>query len=308
MLAQTFTFTDGTGVEIFVHEWLPENGPVRAVIQIAHGMAETAARYERFAQALTGAGFAVVANDHRGHGQSIKTMDDLGYIGDDGYHWMIRNLYQLNELIRSRHPGLPVFLFGHSMGSFLAQKYMALYGHSIQGTILSGTSGKQGPMIHVGIYLAKREMRKNGPRWRSQTLTNLVFGSYNKPFQPTRTPFDWLSSDAEEVDSYINNPHCGGVFTTNFYYHFLKGLSETHHKSLLHQIPKDLPIHILAGAQDPVGKNGKGVMQLVKLYRNLDLKQVTHQLYPRGRHEMLNETNREDVTHDILGWLQQHLA
>jgi alpha-beta hydrolase superfamily lysophospholipase len=306
MQTKTFTFTDGAGVEIFVRQWVPDSPPIHAVVQIAHGMAETSERYQRFAKALTEAGYVVYANDHRGHGETAGILEEVGCLGEDGYNWMIRNLHQLNGIIQQQYPGVPIFLFGHSMGSFLAQQYIALYGHSIQGVILSGTGGKPGPLLHFGIHLAKREMKKNGPRSRSQTLTDLTFGAYNKTFQPARTPFDWLSRDESEVDLYVENPYCGGVFTANFYYYFFKGLQETHQKGLMQQIRKNLPIHIIFGNQDPVGRNGKGVMQLLKMYRNLDLQQVTHQMYPGGRHEMLNETNRDEVTHDILAWLTRH--
>jgi alpha-beta hydrolase superfamily lysophospholipase len=303
--AQTFTFTDGTGTEIFVYEWLPEHQPVKAVVQISHGMAETAARYERFATALNQAGYAVVANDHRGHGQSAKQEEDLGYLGEDGYHWMIRNLLQLNDITRVRHANLPIFLLGHSMGAALAQHYLALHASSIQGVVLSGPIARPGPLLYLGISLAKREMNRRGSRARSQTLANLTLGAYNKPFAPARTPFDWLTRDVNEVDLYVDNPYCGGVLTTNFYYNFYKGLAEVQSHSLMQEVPKHMPIYILAGNQDPVGHKGKGVMQLVNQFQKLHLQEVTHKLYSGARHEILNETNRDEVTQDILHWLEQ---
>jgi len=266
MRSEHFSFTDPEGINIFVYQWFPEEiTPLRGVVQIAHGMAETAERYEHFAQSLTTAGYAVYANDHRGHGRTAKSLDDLGDIGDDGYNWMVRNLKQLNDIIHSENPALPIFLFGHSMGSFLSQTYMARYGATMSGVILSGTGGKQGPLIHFAIALAKREVRRQGPTAKSPTLNRLLFRNNNRSFIPARTEFDWLSRDTAEVDRYVQDPYCGNVLTTGFYYHFLRGMAKLHSKPLLSGIPRNLPIFLLSGNQDPVGNYGKGVPQLAKI-------------------------------------------
>jgi alpha-beta hydrolase superfamily lysophospholipase len=193
MIKEDFTFKDGGDVEIFVYKWLPEDmSKVRGVVQIAHGMAETAARYERFAGALTKAGYIVYANDHRGHGKTAKTVENVGYLGEDGFNWMVKDMKQLNDIIKNDNPNLPVFLFGHSMGSMLSQSYITLYGDSIKGVILSGTSGKQGLILSLGIKMARGEVEKIGPKTPSEKLNKMTFASYNNEFKPVRTDFDWL--------------------------------------------------------------------------------------------------------------------
>lgn len=307
MRSAHFTFTDTDNLPIFVYHWQSsEEVEPRGVVQIAHGMAETAARYEHFAQFLTDEGYQVYANDHRGHGRTAGDVETLGAIGEDGYNKMILNLHQVNELIHRDNPNLPVFLLGHSMGSFLVQKYMALFGHTVNGVILSGTNGKQSPLIHFAITIALREIRKRGETAKSPTLNQLLFRNYNKNLTPKRTDFDWLTRDTGEVDRYIADPYCGNILTTGFYYHFLRGLTELQTPAVLQAIPRDLPIFLISGTEDPVGNYGKGVLQLVRKYKSLQLSDVSYELYPGARHELLNETNRKDVMRDVLNWLNQH--
>lgn len=302
-----FTFSDPDSISIFVYHWLPEESvQTRGVVQVAHGMAETAARYEHFAQFLTGAGYEVYANDHRGHGRTAGDVEHLGIIGEDGYNKMVINLHQVNEVIHEERPNLPVFLFGHSMGSFLAQKYISLFGGSIRGLILSGTNGKQSPLIHFAVTIALRELRKRGPHAKSPTLNQLLFRNYNKTFSPRRTDFDWLTRDSTQVDRYIADPYCGNLLTTEFYYYFLRGLTELQTPAVLHTIPLHLPIFLVSGSEDPVGNYGKGVLQLVRKYQSLHVSDVSYKLYSGCRHELLNETNRVEVMRDILSWIEQH--
>lgn len=307
MKKSTFTFKDGQNEEIFVYKWEPDDKIV-AAIQLAHGMAETAARYERFAKALTDSGFIVYINDHRGHGNTAKKLENLGYLGEgDGFKLMIEDMYILTNIIKKENPNLPVFLFGHSMGSFLCQRYITLYSKELNGVILSGTNCNPGFIVNLGIIIAKREMKNKGRRFRSHKLNKLSFGNFNNTFKPNRTEFDWLSSDEKEVDKYINDPYCGEIFTTSFFYDFLNGVKNNYNKSALENISKDLPIYIFAGDKDPVGKNGKGIIKLYNMYKILNIVDVEYKLYKNGRHEMLNEKNKEEVTNDILQWLKKHL-
>jgi len=304
MITKTFNFQDKEGISIFTYEWIPEEDvEIKAVVQIAHGMAETAARYERFAELLTKEGYIVFANDHRGHGKTAGDIENVGYLGEkDGFDWMVKNMHQLTEIIKEQYPDLPIFLFGHSMGSFLSQRYISLHGKDLKGAVLSGTNGKTGLLLQFGILLAEKECKKKGRKTRSEKLNKLSFGNYNNSFKPNRTEFDWLSSDEKEVDKYINDPYCGGVFTAGFFYDFLTGLRKTHKWAEMQNIPKDLPIYIFAGDKDPVGNCGKGILNLVKMYKKLQIKNVTYKLYKEGRHEMLNEINREEVAKDVISW------
>ena len=209
-----FTFVDEGGEKIFVYKWLPAEEAPKAVVQIAHGLVETAARYRRLAEALTAKGYLVYANDHRGHGRTARSLKELGYWGEDGFNVSVQNLYRLAEIIKKENPGLPLFLFGHSMGSFLVQNYLTKYRQDLQGVILSGSNDSPGVVLNLGIAIAKREMAKNGPRARSAKLHKLAFGSYNRGFEPAR--FDWLSRDEAEVDKYMDDPYVAGLLPLVF--------------------------------------------------------------------------------------------
>ncbi len=308
MKVETFTFKDKGGLEIFVYKWLPdENIQVKGIVQISHGMAEVAARYEGFANALTNDGFIVYANDHRGHGKTAGKIEKLGDLGEDGFNLMVENMHGLNERIKEEDLNLPIFLFGHSMGSFLTQRYICLYGSGLKGAILSGSCGKQGIIIDIARAIAKGEIKKIGRSGKSNKLDKLSFGSYNNSFKPNRTAFDWLSRDNKEVDKYIADPFCGTVFTAGFFYDFLGGLKNIADNMEIKNVPKDLPIYIFSGDKDPVGKNGKGVLRLFNTYKQHGIKDLTHKLYKDGRHEMLNETNKEEVIGDVIKWLNAHI-
>jgi alpha-beta hydrolase superfamily lysophospholipase len=304
--SSTFKFKDPEGVEIFTYKWLSEKTP-KAVVQIVHGMAEHAERYARFAQALTDAGYNVYADDHRGHGKTALAVDRQGYIGEtDGFNWMVKDENQLTEIIKKENPNLPIFLFGHSMGSFISQGYIARYGANLKGCILSGTAGNQGPLLLIARMLAAGEMKK-GPHLPCPKLNKLSFGSFNDKFKPNRTEFDWLSRDEAEVDKYINDPYCGVLFPASFFYFFTDFLINLHKPQMLGGIPQDLPVYIYAGANDPVGKSGKLVVSLYKLYQKLGIKDLAMKLYPDARHETLNEINRDEVTKDVINWLNKHI-
>ncbi len=304
-----FKFTAMDGVIINVHKWgLEEGQAIKGIVQISHGMAEWAYRYDYFAKALNREGYIVYANDHRGHGLTAPSMEDVGYISDnDGFFDKVEDMRELNQLIREEHPSLPVVLFGHSMGSFLSQRYIQLYGSDLVGVILSGSNGKQGPIINLGIALAYLEMKFKGRRHRSRLLDKLSFGSYNRAFPDNRTKFDWLSRDEKLVDRYIEDPYCGGIFTSSFFYDFLRGLKMITRRKNLEAVPKNLPIYIFSGSMDPVGGFGKGVEKLKEMYETHGLKEVSLVLYPEGRHEMLNEINRDEVIEDIVRWLNKIL-
>lgn len=309
MNQRSFTFQSEDGMEIHVYDWSPEEEtPVRGVVQISHGMAETAARYEGFASVLTAAGYRVYANDHRGHGRTAGKIENVGYLADhDGFRWLVEDVHKLSGIIKTENPEQPLFLFGHSMGSFAAQRYIMLYGGELQGVILSGSDGsKSGLLFAVGRWLAQQVIKKKGRRAKSERLNKMSFGGYNKAFCPNRTAFDWLSRDEKEVDKYIADEFCGTVFSCGFFDDFLEGMQQLHHKEELQQIPKTLPIYIFSGDKDPVGKNGKGVVQLMNKYRQLGIGDVSMKLYKEGRHEMLNEINRQEVMEDVINWLENH--
>ncbi|MBX4268089.1 alpha/beta hydrolase [Clostridium estertheticum] len=308
MISESFTFKGKDDLEIFVYKWMPDvDMQVKGVVQLAHGMAETAARYEDFANDLTKNGFVVYANDHRGHGETAGKIEILGELGEDGFNSMVEDMHRLNNIIKEENMSLPIFLFGHSMGSFLTQRYICLYGNELKGAILTGTCGKRGSIVDIGIIASKVEIIRKGRNAKSINLNKLIFGSNNDFFKPNRTLFDWLSRDNKEVDKYIENPYCGAVFTAGFFYDFLSGLKSAADTGEIKNIPNNLPIYIFGGDKDPVGKNGKGALKLVKTYEKHGARDLTYKLYKDGRHEMLHEINKDEVTTDIIKWINAHL-
>jgi len=309
MESKDCTFKTDDEAEIFCHQWFPKNKKrIKGVVQIAHGMAEHSKRYRRFAEALTQEGFAVYANDHRGHGKTAGSLENVGYFADEnGWDLVVNDMHKLTQIIKDNHPGVPVFLFGHSMGSFLSRNYIFLFGHEIKGVILSGTGGNPGLLGKIGYLVAKNESKKHGKKFRSPKLKELSFGKFNNAFKPNRTEFDWLSRDDAEVDKYVKDPYCGGDFTARFYEDLLTGINAINNMKNIKRIPKDLPIYLFSGEKDPVGNKTKGVKQVFKSYQKAGIRDVTLKFYEDGRHEMLNETNRKEVFKDVITWLKNHV-
>ena len=255
---------------------------------------------------LTDNGYIVYINDHRGHGLTAKTIDNVGCLADsDGFTYLVEDINTLTNIIKEENEDLPIFLFGHSMGSFASQRYIMEYGNNIDGLILSGSNGKHGFILNIAEKIINYEIKRKGRLHRSKALDSLIFGGNNKKFKSPRTEFDWLSRDEKEVDKYIEDPFCGVLFTCGFFYDFIKGLQEIEDKENLKKVPLDLPIYIMSGDKDPIGKNGKGVLRLRDRYIKLGVKDVLCKLYEGGRHEMLNETNKDEVIRDILNWINE---
>ncbi|HXZ01738.1 MAG TPA: alpha/beta hydrolase [Stellaceae bacterium] len=308
MQASTFTLAGADGVELFVHRWLPE-GPAKAALHVAHGLAEHGGRYARLAQALTGAGYAVYAGDHRGHGRTARTPADLGFFAEhDGWRRCLDDLGALHRRLMADHPGLPVVLLGHSMGSFMAQQVISERGETLAGAVLSGSGGKPGALAAAGRLVARIERLRLGARGKSALIHGLSFGAFNKPFAPARTPFDWLSRDPAEVDKYIADPLCGFVATVQLWIDLLDALGDVTDARRQARIPKRLPVYVISGSRDPVGENTKSVQQLLAAYRDASLERVAHRFYPEARHELFNELNRDEVTRDLVAWLDGVVA
>ena len=306
--SEFFQVADGT--RLFLYRWQPEAGvALRGAVQIAHGMAEHAGRYERVARALTEAGFIVYANDHRGHGKTAGDPKRVGFFAESGgWEKVVDDLHQLTARIRREHPGLPVILFGHSMGSLLSRHDMVLHGEELAGVILSGTTGDPGLLGAAGRVAARATAALKGARTPSPLLDTLTFGAFNKAFAPARTRFDWLSRDAAEVDKYVADPFCGAIFSAEFFCDLLRGLRFINDPANLARIPKTLPVYLFSGALDPAGAQTRGVRQVHEALQRAGLKSLTLRFYPEARHEMLNETNWEEVHRDVLAWLEPVVA
>jgi alpha-beta hydrolase superfamily lysophospholipase len=294
-----FELRTDDGKSLLARRWLPEGRP-RAVAQIAHGLAEHSARYARLAAALSAAGYGVYANDHRGHGPKAAAAD-LGHFADDGgWSKVVGDLWTMNRLIAKEQPGLPIVFFGHSLGSFLGQDFVAEHSDALAGAVYSGSSGKPPAIATLGRLIARAERLRLGKRGKSQLLGQMWFGAYNKPFAPARTEFDWLSRDEKDVDAYIADPLCGFPLTTQLAIDVLDALPGVLTPERLARIRKDLPIYVFSGERDPVGANIQGLIDALK---GAGFAKLTTRIYPGARHETLNETNREEVTRDLISWL-----
>ncbi|HBF6274762.1 TPA: lysophospholipase [Clostridioides difficile] len=308
MKCTNFTFKGEEGLDIYTYKWEDENvKKPKAVIQIAHGMAETAQRYETFAKVLTKNGYIVYINDHRGHGKTAKIIENVGHLAEkEGFRCLVEDMYTLTNIIKKENEDLPIYLFGHSMGSFASQRYIMDYSNNLSGLILCGSNGKQGIILNLAHLIINREIKKYGRRSKSNKINNLIFGG-EIIRRNEKTKFDWLSRDKEQVEKYINDPFCGVVCSCGFFYDLVQGLKEIEDKENLKKVPLDIPIYIISGDKDPIGKNGKGVLRLRDRYIKLGVKDVTCKLYKDGRHELLNEINKEEVFEDIICWLNNKI-
>ncbi|MEI7026560.1 lysophospholipase [Paenibacillus sp. y28] len=300
------------GKRAAVHVWLP--GPqqsVHAAVHICHGMAEHAGRYERLAVELVSHGCAVAAQDHRGHGQTAGSLDQRGVLPSrGGWEQLVRDAQAAAVWTAGLAPGKPLFLLGHSMGSFLARRVAQVGlpqpGLRLSGLIASGTAGNPGPMAAIGRLLARSAASLHRPDTPSPLMDRLIFGGYNRRFRPVRTSYDWLSRDTQEVGRYLADPWCGGIFPARFYAELLYGIRQVNRPAELRRTPPELPVLLLSGSEDPLARLGRGIAAVQRAYAGAGAADVQLKLYPGGRHEPLNEVNRDEVVRDILVWLEQH--
>ncbi len=295
--------SQGAG-RIHACRWAPE-GEVKAVLQIVHGIAEYVERYEEFADYLNAQGILVVAEDHMGHGQSINGEGIRGYF-HGGWFTAVADTYKLLEDTREEFPGVPYVLFGHSMGSFIARTILCKYPHSgISAAVICGTGWQSAFALPAVIKLVDAVCKRSGETKPNEKLQNLVFGSYNARVEHPRTPNDWLSRDRQQVDAYIAHPLCGFTASAGLLREMMKGIYYIEQPRNLAAMRKDLPVFFIAGGDDPVGSYGKGVRTAAEAFRKAGMTDVSVRIYPLGRHEILNEINKEEIYADIYRWVQE---
>lgn len=307
MKATTFTFKDVHVVDIHVYKWLPDGGNIKACVQIVHGLAEHAGRYEHLAESLTKAGYACYADDHRGHGKTAGDTSKLGIFGPGGWDAVVKDLKQLTDIIKKEQTGKPVFLFGHSWGSYLSQDYMQQFGGEVKGVVLCGSTGKQTFLVQkLGPALAKMQAKKIGADTPSPFLYKMTFKAYNKKFEPspTGTDFDWISRDPAVVKSYAADPYCGFKITPGFGLEFATALGKLWRPENEKRIPAGLPVLSIAGTMDPTNGFTKMLKPLVKRYKELlGMTDVSEKYYEGARHALFEESNRDEVHADVIAWL-----
>lgn len=305
-MRQVLFYRSRGGGLITGYRWLPDGAP-KAVVQIIHGIADHASRYEPFAEYLNSQGFLVVAQDHMGHGDSITEESPRGYF-NGGWFAGVDDTYQLYLDTRKLYPGIPYVIFGHSMGSFVARSILARYPDSgIDAAVICGTGWLNPIALRGGRLTTELVCRKNGEKHCSPLLQKLMFGSYNARIPDPRTENDWISSDPAQVDAYNADPLCGFVPTAGLVRDMLEGVKYIQDPKNLARMKKDLPVLFIAGGEDPVGAYGRGVEQAAAEFTKAGMLRVARRIYPGGRHEILNETNKEEIYTDTANWIKSVL-
>lgn len=307
-MEEIFEIKSCTGAELHCRKWFnPALSEYKAVIQLVHGMEEHIGRYADFAEFLADEGYIVFGHDHLGHGNTAKIKRDFGYFSDkNGWEILCKDIHIYQNAISSLYPDIPYILFGHSMGSLLVRTYVTEYSDKLDGLIISGTSGQK-----FGLSIAKSQTiiikALRGDRYRSKYIKNLVTGSFNRKFKPNLTEADWISSDEETVQKYLSDPLCGSTFTVSAYYELITGTQYLSRQKNINKTP-NIPILIFSGDKDPVGANGKGVNRVYKMLKKAGVDDVTLKLFHNGRHEMLNEVNKDEVYDLVKRWLWAKLG
>lgn len=299
---------DGEPASIAVKTWRVSGAAPKAVLQLNHGMEEYIDRYDAFAEAAAGEGYLVVGMDFIGHGDSTTSAEQLGYTGvplADGHSVLLADMHTLRQQTMAAWPDLPYVMFAHSMGSFALRAYLAHHGDGLAGAVISGTGTMSGAMVVAAKALLGVTRLFHDPTYRSPLFAAISIGPYNKPFT-NRTGFEWLSRDETEVDKYVADPRCGGIFTLAADRQLISVIGAANASAAA--TPKSLPLLLVSGAADPVGGMGKGVAKVADGYRQAGVVDVTLKLYDQARHELLNELNRDGVTTDILNWVDAHIA
>ena len=311
MNREVYTYLSSNGKwRVSARIFTPDEGAVvRGVVQLSHGMCEYVDRYEELARALCDAGLVFCGNDHLGHGATaLLNREKLGFFGPRGSRkYLVEDLELLRREMAGRYPGVPYFLLGPSMGSFIARLFAQRFGRTLSGLILSGTAGRN-PAAPLGQALARGVELVKGPKHISHQVYQLANGSFSRAIPGAKTPVDWLSKEEGVCSAYLADPQCAFQFTVSAYYELFSMLEECNSSQWYATMPKSLPVYLLAGDQDPVGAMGAGPREVCAGLLRAGCREVELRLWPGGRHEMFNETEREEVRRELLAWLEKIMA
>lgn len=278
---------------------------IKAILQISHGMIEYVERYDEFAKFFNENRILVIGNDHLGHGKTAASDEALGYFGEGKSKTVVDDLYEVTKFAKETYgKEIPYFLFGHSMGSFMARRYLMTYGKALTGAIICGTGYTPGIVLTVGTLCSNFIQLFKGKQYRSLFLKKIAFGNYNKQIPDAKTENDWLSRNTENVEKYNQDKYCTFLFTVNGYQTLFDVLKFIQKKENITHIPKKLPLYFIAGKEDPVGSYGAGVLKVAKQYKDSGIKNIKTKLYENDRHELTNEIDRKMVFRDILQWIE----
>lgn len=303
-----FYFNSSTGKnKIHARMCVPDAEP-RAIVQIIHGIAEYIGRYDEFMSFLADNGIIAVGTDHLGHGKSIESEEQTGFFAyDNGWDYVVRDEEVLRLAMHENYPELPIIVFGHSMGSFMTRTLLIRYPDAFNAAIISGTGNQGAALVNGGLFMGNLVTGLRGAHHYSKFLNNLAFGSYNKIYDNPKTEYDWLSRDEANVQKYIDDPLCGFIPSCSLFRDMMTGVKFITNKKNLTAMNKDMPVYFMSGDMDPVGECGKGVQKAYNNFLEVGMKDVSIKLYPGGRHEMLNEINKDEVYADILAWLNSKI-
>lgn len=302
----TFDSRDGQS-KIHAVRWIPE-GKVVCILQIVHGMAEYIERYEALVQYLSEKGILVTGDDHLGHGKSVGEEGTYGYFCEqDPATVVVRDVHRLKKITQEEYPGVPYVILGHSMGSFILRNYLFKYGTGIQGAIVCGTGSQPKLLIKISKLITAVQGLFLGQKHVAKMIDKMAFGSYNKKIPDAKTPFDWLCTDEKVVEAYMNDKLCGFTFTVNGFKTLFTLIDRLNQEENLNAMPKELPVHFIAGDMDPVGNYGEGVKKAYQDFDRTGMKRISLKLYAGGRHELLNEKNKQQVYEDIYPWIMERV-
>ncbi len=299
----TYPSKDGIHT-IYAEIYTPKNCEPKGIIQISHGMIDYVGRYKRLAEFLTGEGYILAGNHHIGHGRSAGSEEDFGFFGEEsGINTILRDMHAMNKYLRERFPNLPLFILGHSMGSFITRLYVERYPHSLKGVIIHGTAGRN-PVLPFGKALASLVAFFRGNRYRSALIHKLALGGYNSKFPKSEGEFAWLTRDVALVEDRKTDKYTSFAFTVSAFKDLFTMLGACNTDKWFSEYPKELPTLIMSGDMDPVGNYGKGPDFVYKRLLLAGCRSVDIKMYEGARHELFNETNREEVFSDILSWVK----
>lgn len=310
MIKEEFYYDSRDGKsKLHAVRYTPENtGSIRCVVQIVHGMAEYVERYEEFAEYLTDRGCVVTGEDHMGHGKSVGEDGKYGYFCEqDPATVLVRDVHRLKKATQALYPDVPYILMGHSMGSFITRNYMFRYGTGINAAVVMGTGTQPQMLLNIFRIFGGIQKLLFGSDYVSKLFDRMAFGKYNDRIENPATDFDWLSRDARRVEDYLRDPMCGFVFTVNGFLTMNELIARLNRSENIERVPKKLPVLMVSGTEDPVGDYGAGVRKACNSLVGTGVQNIRLKLYSGDRHELLNETNREEVMQDIFDWMEEEV-